>query len=151
METIAFGVAVAALAVACYTLVKLRKLTRGHRQLQASHSRALGNLNRLEENLTKRVNRLNYALREQSGRLRFREEMTFEQALAIDPRVEEVMAEMHVGGCPDCAVDVHETLAAGAARNGVNVLDFLSALNALSESEELVQPKNGHAELRVLK
>ncbi len=106
----------------------------------------------VEETLGQEIAKLRYGLKKNTGQLTFHGDMTFKEALAINPRVQEIMGEMHVGGCPDCAVDLKQTLAYGAAINNVGVEDFLVALNDLPESKSATNKpdKSQHPELVIL-
>ncbi len=135
MIWVALIVAGASLAFGLISFVQSRHLAARLERLRDSFDRFRRQSEAEQERLRQDTARLNYALKKQSGTLRFHENMTFREALAINPKVEEVMASLHVGGCPDCAVDLNETLAYGAAKNAVDVEAFLIALNNLPESE----------------
>lgn len=120
-------------------LIILKKQNESLQHLKETQLKIRRKLEYLEETFGQDVAALNYQFQKQNGTLRFPGDMTFEQALESEPKVEEVMMAMHVGGCPDCAVSMDETLARGAARNGVDVEEFLIALNNLPRQDD-----NGH-------
>lgn len=150
METLAWGVAFAALAYAVYNHFQTKKLSARCERLSDSLSRTIRKLELVEHTLSDDIAALRYDIKKQQGKLVFHEDMTFKEALDINPRVQEVMNEMHVGGCPDCAVDTNQTLAYGAAINSVDVRKFLVALNNLPMPEQNKRDKAESSKLKVL-
>lgn len=130
----------------------IRKLSARLESMTQSLTRTRRKLEFVEETLGQEIAKLRYGLKKNTGQLTFHGDMTFKEALAINPRVQEIMGEMHVGGCPDCAVDLKQTLAYGAAINNVGVEDFLVALNDLPESKSATNKpdKSQHPELVIL-
>jgi len=61
---------------------------------------------------------------------KFTKDMTFYQALQMDPRVAKVFSKYHLG-CVGCMGAQNETLAQGATAHGLDVDDILRDLNAL--------------------
>jgi len=134
----------AALGSALFIVLKKQNDLLKHLKETQLHIRR--KLEYLEEKFEQDVAALNYRFQKQNGTLRFPGDMTFEQALESNPKVEEIMMAMHVGGCPDCAVSMDETLAHGAARNGVAVEDFLIALNNLPQQDDNGQKSSDSSE-----
>lgn len=145
-----WAIALAALAVigAVFQHIKSKQLSAKVESLRQSLSRQTRKLEFVEEKLQQDLSRLNYEFKKETGHLRFTKDMTFQEALALNPKVEEVMGAMHVGGCPDCAVDLSETLAYGAAKNSVDVEEFLLALNNLPDPADQSKYKNDKAKIR---
>ncbi|NIR50816.1 hypothetical protein GWO43_19625 [candidate division KSB1 bacterium] len=155
MEWVAVIIATAAIAYALINQVRLKKLSHKLALLRESYDRHRTHRTKSEEETQQKLARLNYELKKQNGSLKFHKDMTFHEALTVNPKVEEVMGSMHVGGCPDCAVDLNEILAYGAAKNSVDVEEFLIALNNLPEPEESetmgkIGPDEKHPELKVV-
>jgi hypothetical protein len=141
----------AALVLAVF--IRLKKQNDTLKHLKQTQLNIRRKLEYLEETFGQEVAALNYEFQKQSDTLRFAGDMTFKEALAANPRVEEVMIAMHVGGCPDCAVSLDETLAHGAAKNSVDVEEFLIALNNLPAHDTNGQPEKpaqSHPKLNIL-
>ncbi len=132
---LALSLALGALAYAAYLHRRGRRLAEEVSRLRDSYERFRRHTETEVARVAEAAARARYEALKQAGRLRFHEKMTFREALAINPNVEQAMVTLHVGGCPDCAVDLDETLAYGAAKNGMDVEAFLIALNNLPESE----------------
>ncbi|MCH9007597.1 hypothetical protein IIA29_06260 [candidate division KSB1 bacterium] len=147
-----FALALVSFLVVAILAWWIRKLSARLESTTQSLTRTRRKLEFVEETLGQEIAKLRYGLKKNTGQLTFHGDMTFKEALAINPRVQEIMGEMHVGGCPDCAVDLKQTLAYGAAINNVGVEDFLVALNDLPESKSATNKpdKSQHPELVIL-
>jgi len=147
-----FALALVSFLVVAILAWWIRKLSARLESMTQSLTRTRRKLEFVEETLGQEIAKLRYGLKKNTGQLTFHGDMTFKEALAINPRVQEIMGEMHVGGCPDCAVDLKQTLAYGAAINNVGVEDFLVALNDLPESKSATNKpdKSQHPELVIL-
>ncbi|MCZ6818266.1 MAG: hypothetical protein O7G31_02080 [Calditrichaeota bacterium] len=147
-----FALALVSFLVVAILAWWIRKLSARLESTTQSLTRTRRKLEFVEETLRQEIAKLRYGLKKNTGQLTFHGDMTFKEALAINPRVQEIMGEMHVGGCPDCAVDLKQTLAYGAAINNVGVEDFLVALNDLPESKSATNKpdKSQHPELVIL-
>ena len=64
----------------------------------------------------------------------FRLDMTIAEAMAVHPRVAEVFAEFHLGGCAHCHVARVETLEQMCSAYGIDTSKLLGVL------EEAVEP-----------
>lgn len=147
-----FALALVSFLVVAILAWWIRKLSARLESMTQSLTRTRRKLEFVEETLGQEIAKLRYGLKKNTGQLTFHGDMTFKESLAINPRVQEIMGEMHVGGCPDCAVDLKQTLAYGAAINNVGVEDFLVALNDLPESKSATNKpdKSQHPELVIL-
>lgn len=147
-----FALALVSFAAVAILAWWIRILSARLESTDRSLARTRRKLEFVEETLKQEIAKLRYGLKKNTGQLTFHGDMTFKEALAINPRVQEIMGEMHVGGCPDCAVDLKQTLAYGAAINNVGVEDFLVALNDLPESKSATNKpeKSQHPELVIL-
>lgn len=147
-----FALALVSFLVVAILAWWIRKLSARLESTTQSLTRTRRKLEFVEETLGQEIAKLRYGLKKNTGQLTFHGDMTFKEALAINPRVQEIMGEMHVGGCPDCAVDLKQTLAYGAAINNVGVEDFLVALNDLPASKSATNKpdKSQHPELVIL-
>ncbi len=66
----------------------------------------------------------------------FNTEMTVGEALRIHPRVREVFAAFHLGGCAHCSINQYETIGQVCAGYGVDPEMLLEVLESLMESPE---------------
>lgn len=67
-------------------------------------------------------------------------DMLIADVLAIHPRMKEVLAGMHLGGCNSCSVSTVETLGQGAASYGLNIDEILAEIEKF-----LAAPDSYHA------
>lgn len=63
----------------------------------------------------------------------FSMDMTIAQALAVHPRVAEVLAAFHLGGCAHCHINEVETLEQVCQGYGVDPVMLMEALEGLME------------------
>lgn len=61
---------------------------------------------------------------------RFHAQMSMDQAIRLDPRVQAVLRDFHVGGCHHCGFDQTDTIAKVAQDNGIPTQVLLDRLNA---------------------
>lgn len=65
----------------------------------------------------------------------FRRDMPVAEAMAIHPRVAEVFAAFHLGGCSHCGISQFETIEQVCMAYGVEVEVLLEVLESLIEAE----------------
>jgi len=150
MSFLSIAIAVAVTAGCLYLLVRVHHLSRRLHRLIDSHARAVRKLEFVENSVTQDIAKLNFELKKYQGDLTFHADMTFSEALAVNVRVQDVMNEMHVGGCPDCKVELNQTLAYGAAINSVSPEAFLIALNNLEAPANQPKQPSIDSELKLL-
>jgi hypothetical protein len=75
----------------------------------------------------------------------FAPQMKVQDALAIHPQAEQILAAFHLGGCSSCAVDPTDTLADICRENGRDLSQLLQNLNLLVATTQK-QP-NGQPQL----
>jgi hypothetical protein len=73
--------------------------------------------------------------------------MTLAEAIAIDPRVRQVLAQFHLGGCSACAVDEADTIEHAAMSNGIDAVRLMAALDGLDDAQQPLQRSPGHGGL----
>ncbi|MCA9409939.1 MAG: DUF1858 domain-containing protein [Candidatus Omnitrophica bacterium] len=56
-------------------------------------------------------------------------DMLISDILAIHPRMKDVLASMHLGGCNSCSVSSSETLGQGAASYGLNIDEIMAEID----------------------
>lgn len=83
----------------------------------------------LIEELRKQIRRLDFEIKRRGGEIRISPEMKIAEILAIHPRMKEVLAGVHLGGCSSCSTSENETLAAGAASYGLDIDMIMTELN----------------------
>lgn len=90
-----------------------------------------GALNELDERLGQELKVLRLSLRQQSGETIFRPDMTIAEALAVHPKVNEVLGNFHLGGCSHCAVSDVDTIQGACQTYGLDEKALMAALNSL--------------------
>ena len=63
---------------------------------------------------------------------KFTKDMTFHQALQMNPQVAKVLGQFNLG-CVGCMGAMNESLAQGAKAHGLDVEEILTALNAITD------------------
>lgn len=66
----------------------------------------------------------------------FSPDMTVAEAMSVHPRVREVFAAFHLGGCAHCQVGQFETVGQVCAGYGVDVEQLIEVLDGLLEEEQ---------------
>ena len=74
----------------------------------------------------------------------FRRDMPVAEAMALHPRVAEVFAAFHLGGCSHCGISHYETIEQVCMAYGVEVEVLLEVLESLISSE--MEEKGAQAE-----
>jgi hybrid cluster-associated redox disulfide protein len=72
----------------------------------------------------------------QDGTQHFSPDMTVGEAMAVHPRVREVFAAFHLGGCAHCSINQYETIGQVCAGYGVDVDMLMETLESLMEGEK---------------
>jgi hybrid cluster-associated redox disulfide protein len=129
-------IALAALVIAAITLLRQRFLRETLRDVQRRLYLAQARLNELESTVQKELQALRSLLQRQSGAPLFQSSMKIADAIAIDPRIRDVLAQFHLGGCSSCAIDEEHTIEQVALSYGVDLDRLMGALTALSNGQE---------------
>ena len=66
---------------------------------------------------------------------KFRPDMPVAEAMAVHPRVGEVFAAFHLGGCAHCGISHYETIEQVCMAYGVDVDVLLEVLEGLLDSD----------------
>lgn len=77
--------------------------------------------------------------RAEDGRY-FSLDMTIGEAMAIHPRVAEVFAAFHLGGCSHCGINQFETIGQVCAGYGVDAETLLEVLESLMDNQQTAAP-----------
>ncbi len=80
---------------------------------------------------------LRLEMRQRAGELSFSPDMTIAEAMNVHPKVSEVLATFHLGGCSHCAVSDVDTIQGACQSYGIDQKTLMTALN------QLVDPKSG--------
>jgi hybrid cluster-associated redox disulfide protein len=128
--------AVVALSIAAITLFRQRFLRETLRDTQRRLYLAQARLNELENTVQKELHALRSLLQRQSGAPLFASSMKIGDAIAIDPRVRDVLAQFHLGGCSSCAINEEHTIEQAALSYGVDLDRLMAALAAPSTRQE---------------
>jgi hybrid cluster-associated redox disulfide protein len=131
-------IAVVALGMAAITFFRQRFLRDSLRDAQRRLYLAQARLNELETTLQKELHALRSLLRRQSGGSVFDPSMKITDAIAIDPRIRDVFAQFHLGGCSSCAINEEHTIEQAAMSYGLDLDRLMAALTGLGNGQETV-------------
>ena len=143
-------IACVALGIAVITFFRQRFLRDALRDVQRRLYLAQARLNELENTVQKELQALRNLMRQQSGGSCFEPSMKIADAIALDPRIRDVLAQFHLGGCSSCAINEEHTIEQAAMSYGVDLDRLMVALTALSNGQELVPPTPQHGSLMQL-
>jgi hybrid cluster-associated redox disulfide protein len=136
-----------ALGIAAITFFRQRFLRDALRDAQRRLYLAQARLNELESTVQKELQALRSMMQRQSGGPLFVPSMKIAEAIAIDPRIRDVLAQFHLGGCSSCAINEEHTIEQAAMSYGVDLDRLMAALTAFSHGQELVLPTPQHGGL----
>ena len=138
--------ALVALGIAAITFFRQRFLRDALRDAQRRLYLAQARLNELENTAQKELHGLRSLMRRQAGEPVVDPSMKIADAIAIDPRIREVLAQFHLGGCSSCAINEEHTIEQAARSYGVDLNRLMIAFTALSNGQESVMetPRRGN-------
>ncbi len=129
---------VAALIVAVLALLGAFFATRRVAGLQERLERTAGELHELRsttnatlEEMQGKLNELKLQARRQAGQPIFDPRMTIAEAMSVHPKVVDVLATFHLGGCSHCAVSDVDTIEGACQTYGIDQAALMNALNGL--------------------
>src|SRR3712207_4708103 len=102
--------AFSALALAVVAFWRERSSRELLRDAQRRLYLAQARFNELESSVRKELQSLRAVVRRQAAGPLFDASMRIADAIAIEPRVRDVLAQFHLGGCSACAVDETQTI-----------------------------------------
>jgi hybrid cluster-associated redox disulfide protein len=73
--------------------------------------------------------------------------MKIGDAIAVEPRVREVLAQFHLGGCSSCAINEEHTIEQASVSYGVNLEHLMAALEGLGNGQVPASPPSGPGRL----
>jgi hybrid cluster-associated redox disulfide protein len=144
---IAVLIAFVALGIATVTFFRQRSVRDTLRDTQRRLYLAQARLNELESTVQKDLQGLRSLLRRQSGAPLFESSMKVGDAIAIDPRIRDVFAQFHLGGCSSCAIDEGHTIEQVAMSYGVDLDRLMATLTAFSIGQESAPHTPQHGRL----
>jgi hybrid cluster-associated redox disulfide protein len=77
----------------------------------------------------------------------FNPDMTIGEAMAVHPKVAEVFAAFHLGGCSSCGISEYETVGQVCMGYGIDVQMLLEVLEELMAEEEHQEQEAAHRSL----
>jgi hybrid cluster-associated redox disulfide protein len=130
--------ATAALIIAAVSLIVAFLAIRRASTLQERLDRATGAMYELRSALDETNTRLGAQLtglrldlRRQNGEAIFAPKMTIAEAMQVHPKVAEVLASFHLGGCSQCAISDVDTIEGACQSYGIDQASLMGALNDL--------------------
>ncbi len=103
---------------------RLDRTTSELHELRSTTSAAL-------EEMGNKLNDLHLQARRQSGQPIFDPRMTISEAMEVHPKVVDVLASFHLGGCSHCAVSDVDTIEGACQTYGIDQVALMDALNGL--------------------
>jgi hybrid cluster-associated redox disulfide protein len=129
---------IAALIIAVLALLGAFLATRRTASLQERLERTTGELRELRsttqatlQELQQKLNDQRLQARRQAGQPIFDPRMTIADAMGVHPRVADVLANFHLGGCSHCAVSDVDTIEGACQTYGIDQAALMNALNGL--------------------
>jgi hybrid cluster-associated redox disulfide protein len=108
---------------------------------------AQARLNELESAMQKELQSLRAVVRQHIGSAVFEPTMRIAEAIAIDPRVRDVLAQFHLGGCSSCAINEEHSIAQAALSYSIDVGRLMAALEALQSESQSLQSRPSQSSL----
>jgi hybrid cluster-associated redox disulfide protein len=131
MTTLALIVALVAVLVAALAFRRVSSLQERLDRTTSSIYELRGALAEADERLDEKLSEVRLNLRQQSGEVIFTPGMTISEAIDVHPKVREVLASFHLGGCSHCAVSDVDTLEGACQSYGIDQSALMGALNGL--------------------
>jgi hybrid cluster-associated redox disulfide protein len=132
MEIAALIVAAVALVVAFLGMRRASTLQERLDRAMSAVFEMRSALNETNEKLDAKLFDLRLDLRHQSGETIFTPKMTIAEAMDVHPKVNEVLASFHLGGCSSCAVSDVDTIEGACQTYGIDQAALMGALNGLT-------------------
>ncbi len=132
MTTLALAVALVALLIAFFALRRAGSLQERLDRADSALYELRNTLRETNAQLDEKLNDLKLSLRRQAGEVIFRPDMTIAEAMQVHPRVGEILASFHLGGCSHCAVSEVDTIEGACQSYGIDQNALMAALNSLA-------------------
>ncbi len=131
MTIAALAVAVIAFVLAVIALSRANAIAGDLARTREDLHQARLDLAATRDALQSKLDDLGREARRSAGQLKFAPEMTIADAMQVDPRVAQVLADFHLGGCSNCAVSDVDTLEGACRSYGIDQESLMLALNRL--------------------
>ncbi len=131
METVALIVALLSLVIAYLAFRRAGATEKRLSEANAKVAELRSQLTDVDGKTRQELLELKLAMRRQAGESSFTPEMTIAEAMAVHPKVVEVLAGFHLGGCSQCAVSDVDTIEGACQSYGIDQKALMSALNGL--------------------
>jgi hybrid cluster-associated redox disulfide protein len=132
MVNIALIIAAVALIVAFLAIRRASTLQERLNQATSAIYELRGALNETNERLGAKLTDLRLDLRRRSGEAIFEPKMTIAEAMQVHPKVADVLASFHLGGCSQCAISDVDTIEGACQSYGIDQASLMGALNSLT-------------------
>lgn len=133
MEIVVLILAVVALGVAYLAVRRAGALDQRLARLESSLYSLKSDIMDQREALDEQFMELRLEMQRQRGGVQFTPTMTMAEAIAVHPRVNDVLAGFHLGGCSHCVVSDVDTIEGACKTYGVDQRALMLALNGLFE------------------
>jgi hybrid cluster-associated redox disulfide protein len=148
MINVLIGLAVlGALGIAALSLFRQRYLRMALHEAQRRLYLVQARLNEVERTVERELRGLHAVVRRQSGSPRIEPTMKIADAIAVDPRIHDILAQFHLGGCNSCAINEEHTIEQAAMSYGVNLDHVMAALAGLVREQETSLSETRHGNL----
>jgi hybrid cluster-associated redox disulfide protein len=131
MELAALIIAAVSLVVAYVAVRRAGAVDQRLSRLESSLYSLKSEIMEQREKLGEELLDLRLELQRQKGGLQFAPSMTIAEAMEVHPRVAEVLAGFHLGGCSHCAVSDVDTIEGACQTYGIDQKSLMVALNGL--------------------
>jgi len=108
---------------------------------------AQARLNELESTVQKDMQLLQGMIQRQSAGLVIDPSMKIAEAIAIEPRMHDVLAQFHLVGCSSCGINGEDTIEQAAMPHGVDLGHLMASLTALNHGQEPLPRQTPHKAL----
>ena len=129
MTTVALIVAIIAILIAALAFRRASSLQDRLERATSSIYELRSALTETSERLDEKLSEVKLNLRQQSGELIFTPKMTIAEAMNVHPKVRDVLAGFHLGGCSNCAVSDVDTIEGACQSYGIDQAALMGALN----------------------
>jgi hybrid cluster-associated redox disulfide protein len=131
MTTIALIVAILALLVAALAFRRANSLQDRLDRATSTLLELRSSLDATNEEVRGKLAEVKLGMRQQAGEAIFTPKMTIAEAMEVHPKVSEVLASFHLGGCSHCAVSDVDTIEGACQSYGIDQTALMNALNSV--------------------
>jgi len=140
MTTVALIIAAVALIAAYLAMRQVGALDRRLSEVNKGLTELRSAMGKVREQSEERLTEMRLELRRKAGEVLFSPTMTIKEALAVHPRVSEVLADFQLASCSNCAVSDVDTIEGACQSYGIDQPALMAALNGLVGGDGDVKP-----------